>query len=445
MSSLKQLAIRGTIWTFIGYGGSQVLRLGSNLILTRLLVPEVFGLMSLVNTFIMGLNLFSDIGINPSIVRSPRGEDPIFLNTAWTLQVIRGFGLWIGCLIIAFPVAQFYEQPNLKWLIPIVGLNTILLGFDSTSLAILNRQVKVGQLTLIELVTQIISLGMMLIWAFYKPTIWALIIGSLVSNLVKLYWSHSISTIHHRFIWNRDCIKELVSFGRWIFISTMMTFLASQTDRLILGKLFPLEILGVYTIAFTFADIPRQIIGTISNKIIFPIFSQKIHLPRHELKIKILKKRIILLILSVLIISVLFSFGDIIIETLYDQRYKKASWMLPILTLGLWPLILSMTIDPILFALGNPKFVSLGNAIKFIYMILILPWSINSFGILGGVIVVGFNDLPFYLSVSYGLWKEQMTVVTQDLQMTCLLILFSIILTSIRYFLGFGYSLENFI
>ena len=78
-------------------------------------------------------------------------------------------------------------------------------------------------------------------------------------------------------------------------------------------------------------------------------------------------------------------------------------------------------------------------------MILILPWSINSFGILGGVIVVGFNDLPFYLSVSYGLWKEQMTVVTQDLQMTCLLILFSIILTSIRYFLGFGYSLENFI
>jgi hypothetical protein len=84
-SSLKKKAIRGTAWTLFGYGGSQALRLVSNLILTRLLVPEVFGLMALVQTFQAGLTLFSDIGIAPSIIQNKRGEDPTFLNTAWDI------------------------------------------------------------------------------------------------------------------------------------------------------------------------------------------------------------------------------------------------------------------------------------------------------------------------------------------------------------------------
>ena len=146
MSSLKQKAIKGTIWTVAGYGGSQFLRLVANLILTRLLVPELFGLMALANTFITGLALFSDVGIQPSIVRSPRGEEAEFLNTAWTIQVIRGCVLWIGCLVIAFPVSRFYEEPKLLWLIPIIGFNSCFLaGFKSTSLATLSRNFRCSQ------------------------------------------------------------------------------------------------------------------------------------------------------------------------------------------------------------------------------------------------------------------------------------------------------------
>ncbi len=78
--------------------------------------------------------MFSDIGIKPSIIRSSRGDDPNFLNTAWTLQVIRECGLWIGCCLIAWPVSRFYDNQELLWLIPTVGLTTIISGFNSTSL-----------------------------------------------------------------------------------------------------------------------------------------------------------------------------------------------------------------------------------------------------------------------------------------------------------------------
>ena len=165
--SLKKKAVNGAVWTIVGYGFSQSLRLGGNLVLTRLLVPDLFGLMALVNVFIMGLALFSDVGINPSIIRSKRGDDPVFLNTAWTIQVVRGFSLWIGCTIIAFPVARFYEEPRLLWLIPIVGFNTILDGFNSTSIASLSRHMEIGKLTLFELAGQIISVVAIVIWAWF--------------------------------------------------------------------------------------------------------------------------------------------------------------------------------------------------------------------------------------------------------------------------------------
>jgi O-antigen/teichoic acid export membrane protein len=72
-----------------------VIRFGSNLIITRLLLPEHFGLMALVTTFLVGLALFSDTGVGPNIIQNPKGEEPIFFNTAWTVQAIRGVLLWV--------------------------------------------------------------------------------------------------------------------------------------------------------------------------------------------------------------------------------------------------------------------------------------------------------------------------------------------------------------
>ncbi|MFN3500356.1 MAG: oligosaccharide flippase family protein, partial [Pannonibacter indicus] len=75
--------MRGTAISLAGTGGQQLLRLASNLALTRLLFPEAFGLMALIQTFMVGLQMFSDIGIRPSIIQNKRGEEADFLNTAW--------------------------------------------------------------------------------------------------------------------------------------------------------------------------------------------------------------------------------------------------------------------------------------------------------------------------------------------------------------------------
>src|SRR5262249_46285624 len=121
-AGVKKAALSGAVWTILGYGGVQGFRFLSNLLLTRLLAPRLFGLMALVNLFILGLHMFSDFGILQAVIHSPRGDDPDFLNTAWTLQVLRGLALWLGSALIAWPLSHFYGEPALLWLIPVAGL-----------------------------------------------------------------------------------------------------------------------------------------------------------------------------------------------------------------------------------------------------------------------------------------------------------------------------------
>ncbi|GAB4377332.1 MAG: hypothetical protein Kow00121_26440 [Elainellaceae cyanobacterium] len=439
MTPLGKLAIRGAIWTFLGYGAGQLLRLAGNLVLTRLLVPEMFGLMALVQTFILGLSLFSDIGIRPSIIQSKRGDDPDFLNTAWTIQVIRAFIIWVCCFLIALPVSQFYDDRRLLWLVPVVGATVAIKGFSSTSLATLNRQVAVGKLTIFELGVQFVSLAVMVVWAFFKQTIWALVGGNLLSSVLRVIWSYRLEPgSSNRFAWDKDAIKELTSFGQWIFVSTAMTFLAQQADRLILGRLLSLEMLGVYTIAFTFADIPNAVIAQINGKVIFPVVSKRADLPRESLREKILQKRWILLVGVAVGIASLCSFGDLLVLLLYDDRYEDAAWMLSILALGIWPLAVSQTINSSLMAIGKPIYGAFGFFLKFLYMLIALPLGFFQLGVLGAIIAIALNDLPFYAAISYGAWREKLSTTAQDLVTTLLLIGLIILMWGCRYSLGFG-------
>ena len=126
--SRKGLLARGSLFALLGYGGSQFLRLAGNLVLWRLLYAEAFGLMAIVNVFMQGLAMFSDVGIGPSIIQNERGDDPDYLDTAWTIQALRGGALFVIAVIFAIPVAHFYHQEALAPLIAVVGFGVAISG-----------------------------------------------------------------------------------------------------------------------------------------------------------------------------------------------------------------------------------------------------------------------------------------------------------------------------
>lgn len=444
MTSVKKRAFRGAIWTIGGYGISQVLRFGTNLVLTRLLVPEFFGLMAVVNTLRAGIDLFSDLGISQSIVNNKQGDEPSFLNTAWTLQVIRGLVLWLFCLAITLPSANFYDDKRLLWLIPIVGLSSVLDGFSSSAIHTLMRRMDLGRLTRFDMLVQLISAITLIALALFYPSIWSLAFGVVAGAVYRMVGSHwLISGYKNRFAWDKDALKELLSFGRWIFIATALMFMAEQSDRLILGKLLSFQILGVYTIAYTLANIPREIIKKLSHRVIFPAISNKTDISRSSLRSKIIHQRKKMLMAFAILLAALVSVGDLVIGTLYDQRYTEATWMMPILSSGIWFSILFFTISPALLAIGKPLYTAQSNFARFVMIGVGLPLAFNNFGLIGVIIAIAVSDLPLYIVNLYGLWREKLSCFVQDIQATAFFAGILAIFLIIRTSLGYGLPIDT--
>jgi O-antigen/teichoic acid export membrane protein len=443
MSSLKKLAILGTIWTILGYGGSQVVRLISNLILTRLLFPEFFGLMAIVNVFITGLILFSDIGINLSIIQNKRGDQPEFYNTAWTIQVIRGFGLWIAACVLAVPVASLYDIPELRFLIPAVGFASVISGFNSTSLAILDRNLEIKKRTIIDMVCQILGTLAIVIWASIYPSVWALVAGNFVATTINCVWSHFLFPDRNKFAWNKEVINEILSVGQWVFISTALTFTAEQADRLLLGKLFPLGLFGIYQIAISLSDFPRGIVQTLGGKVLFPVMTKVIDQPIETVTRTFLKNRRILVMSFILFVSSMVSCGDLMINFLYDDRYEAAQWMFPILTLGVWPRLLAHTGEPFLFAKGLFNYTAFGNFARLLFTVIGVLVGFKYLGVFGAIIAVSLNDLFYYLLITYGMIREKLNPLSQDITATLMLLLVSGLVILGRIVLGLGHPLST--
>lgn len=442
--SVKELATRGAKWVFIGYGGQQVIRFINNLILTRLLVPEFFGLMALANTLLMGLQLFSDLGIRQSVVRSDRGDEPLFIRTAWTVQVMRGFFLWFVCLLLTYPAAQFYEEPQLLILFPLVGFTTVLTGLQSPAIFRFARHLDLKTMNLFHLTYSTIGIVVMITWAAIDPSIWALVAGGIISNVIGTVWTYvGFKEPFPRPALEKEALAELASFGRWMFVSAAMMFLAEQADRLILGKILTFGVLGVYTIAYSLANIPRALVKRISSGVIFPAISRKNDLPRDELHRRFRRQRWRILLGSAALLGLLVSSGDLVIGTLYDDRYIDATWMMPILCAGIWFVVLFYSLSPALMAIGEPKYIAVSNFTSLLVIALGVPWAFDKFGLPGAVTVISFSDLLPYFVLLWGLAKEKLLCLLQDLIATLAFIGVVAIALGIRWAIGWGFPLDN--
>src|SRR5438067_1040994 len=247
----------GAAWTVLGFGTMQVLRFAFNLLLTRLLAPHVFGVIGLVNLVLQGLHMFSDLGIRQSVVQRPDGDDPDFLDTAWTLGVVRGFALGLVCAAVAWPLALFYDEPAMLWLIPLVGLTAVLDGWQSAGPMLLSRRLRRGRLVAQELFSYVASMIVVLagLWLLRdlppgrdseNLRLLVLVAGNVLSSVTDLIISfRQVPGLRHRFRWDRAALRELFHFGGWITLSTACTFLAATADKPVVGKLSS-EVLGAY-------------------------------------------------------------------------------------------------------------------------------------------------------------------------------------------------------
>lgn len=355
-SGLFARAMRGSAIIAMGYLAGQGMRLASNLILTRLLFPEAFGLMTLVTMVMIGLTMFSDVGIGPSILSSRRGDEPRFLDTAWSVQAIRGGLLWLVTCALAWPLAQFYRAPDLAQILPVAGLTLVIAGFNPTRIETANRHLALGRVTALDLLAQLAGIAAMVVLSVLTHSVWALVWGNILGALVKLGLTWALLPGHrNRFAWDRGAARELVRYGGWIFLSTACGFVLMQGDKAILGRYLSLESLGIYNIGYFLASFPMLLAAAVVGRVFIPIYREVALDGSARVRQRLRKMRMGMTGVVLVLLAVMALAGVPLVHLLYDPRYAVAGAVVVVLACVQMPQLLVATYDQAALAAGDSR------------------------------------------------------------------------------------------
>ena len=405
---LRLRMLRAAGWLVGSNLSSQVLRLASNLALTRLLLPEAFGLVAAVNTLYLGLVMFSDLGVWQSIVRSERCDDPRFLGTAWSVQFVRGallaalvllvaLGVYVGAGTGLFAQGTVYTDPRLPWMIALFAFAALLQGAESIKLATAQRELRGRALARLELVSQLAAIAITLVLAWSTRSVWALLVGSLAGTVARTLLSHvALPGPAARPRWDAASAREIVGFGKWVFASSIIGFLAANGEKLILGGTLTTTSFGVFSIAGTLLAAVAGLYGSLNGHVIFSSLALAQRAHRTELvRVYASVQQWSDFFLGVVAGGLLMA-GQWVVWLLYDARYQDAGWMLQWLGVGLIAMR-HQVVEQLMFAHGRAARVGVNNLLRAAALALLVPAGFalgGERGAIAAVVVSQFAGWP---------------------------------------------------
>ena len=243
----------------------------------------------------------------PASCRIPRPRTPNFFAPPGRCNCCADWASELALLAVHTSAAWYFNQPALRVFLPVAGLNLLIVSLDSTNLHLLHRHVNVALQTLLSVITQvaglIVSVTGALLWrvyaefrtlntmleaassggdwrhvqfdeSFYWMGVWALVGGTLVGMVFHTLLTYQIPGPRMGFAWRKEYAHQLIHFGKWIFVSSLLTFLANNLDRTVLARFLDLGMLGVYGIAYMFASSIVELLRTLSNRVLFPVYAE---------------------------------------------------------------------------------------------------------------------------------------------------------------------------
>lgn len=408
--SLRIRSIDAAAWSVVQIVLSSAMRLGSNLILTRLLAPEAFGLIGLAMTVVTALTLLSDIGIGRSIIREADGESTAFLQAAWRAKVLRGAVIATGVLFAAAvlwllgpslaPAGSAYADPALPGLIAVTAFLAMSQGLGSTCAELAARRMQTRRLVSVQLLGQAGTTLATISAVWLLGSVWGIAIGMTFGWALALLLTFTMFP-GPRMAWNADPVlaARLWSFGRWIILSSSLTFLQNNGDKLVLAGLLGPTAFGHYVIALIWMDAGRLVFSAMMGRLVYPAFSEvglsrRADLPR-------LFRRFQRAGDAYLFAAFLgLHFGaSTLIGLLYTDAYADSAHFLALATFALLASRFDIASE-LLISLGDSRALAFASTIRTVALGLALPlgWYLGGIdGLILGCALHSLAHAPFLL------------------------------------------------
>ena len=368
MKDLKERAIRGAVARICTQTANFLLRVGSLAVLARLLDPKDFGLVGMVTAFTGVLSLFRDFGLSAATVQRVSVTEEQTSTLFW-INVVVGVILSGATLALAPAVATFYHEPRLFWVTSIVAAGFLFNAAGIQHSALLQRQMRFTALSVIDVGALIVGTAIAIAAAKAGWGYWALVAMTVtlpLTTTVALWFATGwVPGMPHR----RVGVRSMMRFGGTITLNGLAVYVASNFEKVLLGRFWGTEAIGIYGRAYQLSRIPTDNLNGAVGEVAFSALS-RLQTDPIRLRSYFLKGYSLVLALTLPATLACALFADDMISVLLGPKWKDAAIIFRLLA----PTIL-------VFAIANP-----------------LSWLLSSIGLVGRGLKMSLVIAPFMIA-----------------------------------------------
>ena len=262
-ANLKEKSIRGGLFTISFQAVESMLRIGSIAILARILIPENFGLISMVTAIIAIAERFQDLGLHAATVQKKDITHEQISKLFW-INAITGFGLTVLISSMSFLIARFFNEPRLISITIAIATSFFWIGLTMQHQAILRRQMKYAAIGGVQLGSIALSIAIAIVLAVEGYGYWALVWREVSRNVFIALGTWMCCPWTPGFPRKHINIDHLIKFGRDLTGFNVIVFLTANLDQILIGKLYGPAQLGIYRQAY-------QLIFSLVMQVVSPV------------------------------------------------------------------------------------------------------------------------------------------------------------------------------
>jgi O-antigen/teichoic acid export membrane protein len=384
--SLREKTVKSGFWAFAIRSSDRVFRFIRTLILARILAPNDFGLFGIAILVMSILETFSESGFQAALIQKKENIES-YLDSAWTVLILRGVILFIILFCVAPYAAIFFNTPEAKLIIQVIGISILLQAFTNVGIIYFQKELEFNKQFIYQFAGTVADFVVAVSAALLLRNVWALVFGLLAGNFVRFFVSYLVHPYRPRINLDLKKAKELFGFGKWIMGSTILIFLITQGDDIFVGKLLGATALGFYQMAYRISNMPTTEITHVISQVTFPAYS-KLQDDISKLKEAYLKVLQVTAFLSFPIAGLIFVLAPDFTKIFLGEKWMPMVPAMQVLVFAGLVRAIAATAGPVFYAVGKPEIDTRWQIIRLVVMVTLIYQFTARWGIVGASIIV---------------------------------------------------------
>lgn len=417
------------------FGAMLVLRLGSSIVMSRLLYPEAYGLLAILMSIAFALEMLSDIGVTGFLIRHERGGEQAVINTLWTVRLVRGILNAAVLYALAPWIGSIYGDPLVGDCLQVLSIFFVLGGLETLGFVQAMRNQRARVVAYVELACTAVTTACTIVIAYHLRNHWALVFSILLQRSLMTLCSYFVYPENRpRIGIDKTILLPLFNFAKVIMPASMLNLAFSQYDKIIFLKLFDIRVMGLYGVATNMSGTVSGLAIKVSHTVLYPrcahwnlttpaLFAQKLYAENKKMLLPL-----------VVLPAMVGGLAQPIVDIIYDPRYSQAGMILKwAMVRASFEALLFATLS-ILNARGYIKGELISNFIRLIGVVSLTGIGYYSFGLTGFLAGAAIEPLLALIFVTYKRYRLGLFDVRADFMIVTLGLSTWAAFSSISYF-----------